>query len=72
MGNARELILNQGKQLKDVVSFRENMLEFLASNGVHADDAFKFAEIVRKGKQVKDKEKFEPLVAKLLEKGVPD
>jgi DNA polymerase III alpha subunit (gram-positive type) len=46
------------------------MLEFLDSCGVDKDIAFKFAELVRKGKQ-KDP-KFPPLIEKLKECNVPE
>ncbi|GMO14349.1 MAG: PolC-type DNA polymerase III [Mycoplasmoidaceae bacterium] len=68
-GNAEKLI-NEGKQLKDVVSFREDMLSTLPTFGVNQDDTFKFCELVRKGKQ-KDP-KFAPLVDILKKNNVPE
>jgi DNA polymerase III alpha subunit (gram-positive type) len=47
------------------------MLNFLAKNNVNKDDAFKFAELVRKGNQYKKAKDFLPLVAKLQECNVP-
>jgi len=59
-------------KIGEVVSFREDMLDILAKHGVSADDAFTFAEIVRKGKQVAMKEKFDGLIEKFKTFNVPD
>jgi DNA polymerase III alpha subunit (gram-positive type) len=47
------------------------MLSFLAKNNVNKDDAFKFAELVRKGNQVKKAKDYQALVKKLQECNVP-
>jgi DNA polymerase III alpha subunit (gram-positive type) len=66
------LIQKDNKELKDVVSFREDMLDFLSKNGVDSNDAFKFAELVRKGNQRKKAKEYDALVIKLREKNVPE
>jgi DNA polymerase III alpha subunit (gram-positive type) len=55
-----------------VVSFREDMLEFLASNGVSADDSFKFAELVRKGNQKNKANEYNALCDILRQNNVPE
>jgi DNA polymerase III alpha subunit (gram-positive type) len=64
--------MQENKELKDVVSFREDMLEFLGKNNVNPDDAFKFAELVRKGNQKNKAEEFNQLCDTIRKNNIPE
>lgn len=48
-GNVKELLQN-GHTLSDVIVFREDVMQKLMSYGINRSDAFKIAEIVRRGR----------------------
>ena len=66
LNNAQEFILDGTAQLKDVISVRDDILNFLRDQGVEASRAFQIMEKVRKGKGVDDES--EEL---MLQAGVP-
>ncbi len=49
-GNARDLILKEGKTLKEVISTRDDILIYLLSKGIDNLVSFKIMESVRKGR----------------------
>jgi DNA polymerase-3 subunit alpha (Gram-positive type) len=66
INNAQELILSGTAQLKDVISTRDDIMNFLINKGVSNKIAFKIMENVRKGKGVDDDE-----ASVMLAHGVP-
>jgi len=53
LNNAQEFILDGTCELKDVISVRDDILNYLQKKGVESSKAFKIMEGVRKGKGVK-------------------
>lgn len=51
--NARNLIVKEGKTLREVIGCRDDIMTYLMSKGVQSNIAFKVMEDVRKGKKVK-------------------
>ncbi|SES68404.1 DNA polymerase III catalytic subunit, PolC type [Natronincola peptidivorans] len=50
LNNAQELVRNNTAELKDVISTRDDIMNYLILKGVPAKNAFKIMENVRKGK----------------------
>ena len=50
LGNAKDLIANKTATLKEVISVRDDIMNYLISKGLPKDKAFKITEQVRKGK----------------------
>lgn len=67
LNNAQEFILNGTTELKNVISVRDDILNYLQKMGVESSKAFKIMEGVRKGKGVSDED-----AAIMLENGVPE
>ncbi len=65
--NARDLIVKEGKTLREVIGCRDDIMTYLMSKGVPSNIAFATMEDVRKGKKVKPE--FEKV---LRAKNVPD
>ncbi|WP_406614196.1 PolC-type DNA polymerase III [Mycoplasma corogypsi] len=65
--NAQILVMEQGKQLKDVICCRDDIMNQLISQGVDDSEAFKIMESVRKGKGITETQE-----NMLREKGVED
>lgn len=65
--NARDLIVKEGKTLREVIGCRDDIMTYLISKGVPHNIAFATMEDVRKGKKVKSE--FEQI---LRAKNVPD
>jgi len=51
--NARDLIIKEGKTIRDVIGCRDDIMTYLISKGVKPNIAFKVMEDVRKGRKVK-------------------
>lgn len=74
-GNARELILNDGKSLRDVIACRDDIMVRLHEDyGIEYTDSFQIMELVRKGNFCKSafKEKREKYTQLMKEHNVPD
>ncbi len=56
LNNAQEFILNGTAELKNVISVRDDILNYLQKKGVESSKAFKIMESVRKGKGVNDED----------------
>ena len=67
LNNAQEFILDGTCELKDVISVRDDILNYLQKKGVESSKAFKIMEGVRKGKGVKPED-----AEIMLENNVPD
>jgi len=67
LNNAQELIKNNKATLSEVISVRDDIMNYLLQKGLEPIDAFWIMEHVRKGKGLTDEEE-----SKMREKGVSD
>ena len=72
VGNAQELIEEGTVTLNEAICCRDDIMIYLMKKGVPPNPAFKIMETVRKGKALKDKEKWAEYVALMKEHDVPD
>ena len=72
LGNAQTLIEEGTVTLQDAICCRDDIMIYLIKKGVPPNPAFKIMETVRKGKALKDKEKWAENVALMKEHNVPD
>ena len=72
LNNAQELIENGTVTLKDAICCRDDIMIYLIKKGVPKDASFKIMETVRKGKALKDPEKWAEYKALMKEHDVPD
>lgn len=72
LGNAQSLIEEGTVTLQDAICCRDDIMIYLIKKGVPPNPAFKIMETVRKGKALKDKEKWAEYVALMKEHDVPD
>jgi len=72
LGNAQTLIEEGTVTLQDAICCRDDIMIYLIKKGVPPNPAFKIMETVRKGKALKDKEKWAENVALMKEHDVPD
>ncbi|MBO5994465.1 MAG: PolC-type DNA polymerase III [Firmicutes bacterium] len=68
LNNAQEYIRSKQATMREVISTRDDIMNYLILKGVDNSHAFKIMEIVRKGK----KDLSEEQVAEMKEHGVPD
>ncbi|NLD19961.1 MAG: PolC-type DNA polymerase III, partial [Clostridiales bacterium] len=67
LGNAQELIINGTATMKDAISTRDDIMNYLRLKGVPNKDAFTIMEKVRKGKGLSEEQEL-----LMREKNVPD
>ena len=72
LGNAQTLIEEGTVTLQDAICCRDDIMIYLIKMGLDPNKAFKIMETVRKGKALKDPEKWEGFKAAMKEKDVPD
>lgn len=72
LGNAQTLIEDGTTTLQDSICCRDDIMIYLIKKGVPPNPAFKIMETVRKGKALKDKEKWAEYVVLMKEHDVPD
>ena len=72
LGNAQSLIEAGTVTLQDAICCRDDIMIYLIKQGLPPNPAFKIMETVRKGKALKDPEKWAEYVAMMKEHNVPD
>ena len=72
LGNAQSLIDEGTVTLQDAICCRDDIMIYLIKMGLDPNKAFKIMETVRKGKALKDPEKWEGFKAAMKEKNIPD
>ena len=72
VGNAQSLIEQGTVSLNEAICCRDDIMIYLIKKGVPPNPAFKIMETVRKGKALKDTEKWAEYVALMKEHDVPD
>ena len=72
LNNAQEFVRNGQATLSQIITVRDDIMNYLIDQGLDNSDAFKIMEFVRKGKPKKEIEAWEGHSAKMKEKGVPE
>ena len=72
LNNAQELINDGTVTLAEAICCRDDIMIYLINKGLPPNPAFKIMETVRKGKALKDPEKWAEYVALMKEHEVPD
>jgi len=72
LGNAQTLIQEGVVTLQEAICCRDDIMIYLIDKGLPPDKAFKIMETVRKGKALKDPEKWADFKALMKEHDVPD
>jgi len=72
LNNAQNYIKNGIAQLSEVISVRDDIMNYLIDNGIEKGTAFTIMEFVRKGKPSKDPEKWKEYSELMKEKNVKD
>ncbi len=72
LGNAQSLIESGTVTLQDAICCRDDIMIYLIKQGLPSNSAFKIMEQVRKGKALKDPEKWAEYTALMKEHNVPD
>ena len=72
LNNAQELVENGTVTLREAICCRDDIMIYLIKKGVPKDASFKIMETVRKGKALKDPEKWAEYKALMKEHDVPD
>jgi len=72
LNNAQEFVRNGQATLSQIITVRDDIMNYLIDQGLDNSDAFKIMEFVRKGKPKKEPENWEKYSAMMKEKNVPD
>ncbi len=72
LGNAQTLIEEGTVTLNEAICCRDDIMIYLIKKGVPPNPAFKIMELVRKGKALKDPEKWKGYVEMMRENNVPE
>jgi len=72
LNNAQEFVRNGQATLSQIITVRDDIMNYLIDQGLDNSDAFKIMEFVRKGKPKKEPENWEKYSAMMKEKKIPD
>ena len=72
LNNAQEFVKNGQATLSQIITVRDDIMNYLIDQGLDNSDAFKIMEFVRKGKPKKEPENWEKYSNMMKEKNVPD
>ena len=72
LNNAQEFVRNGQATLSQIITVRDDIMNYLIDQGLDNSDAFKIMEFVRKGKPKKEPENWENYSNMMKEKNVPD
>ena len=72
LNNAQEFVRNGQATLSQIITVRDDIMNYLIDQGLDNSDAFKIMEFVRKGKPKKEPENWGKYSAMMKEKNVPD
>ena len=72
LNNAQEFVRNGQATLSQIITVRDDIMNYLIDQGLDNSDAFKIMEFVRKGKPKKEPENWEKYSTMMKEKNVPD
>ena len=72
LNNAQEFVRNGQATLSQIITVRDDIMNYLIDQGLDNSDAFKIMEFVRKGKPKKEPENWEKFSTMMKEKNVPD
>ena len=72
LNNAQEFVRNGQATLSQIITVRDDIMNYLIDQGLDNSDAFKIMEFVRKGKPKKEPENWEKYSSMMKEKNVPD
>ena len=72
LNNAQEFVRNGQATLSQIITVRDDIMNYLIDQGLDNSDAFKIMEFVRKGKPKKEPENWEKFSTMMKEKKVPD
>ena len=72
LNNAQEFVRNGQATLSQIITVRDDIMNYLIDQGLDNSDAFKIMEFVRKGKPKKEPENWEKFSAMMKEKNVPN
>ncbi|CAN2327038.1 PolC-type DNA polymerase III [Fusobacterium sp. oral taxon C10] len=72
LNNAQEFVRNGQATLSQIITVRDDIMNYLIDQGLDNSAAFKIMEFVRKGKPKKEPENWEKYSAMMKEKKVPD
>ena len=72
LNNAQEFVRNGQATLSQIITVRDDIMNYLIDQGLDNSDAFKIMEFVRKGKPKKEPENWEKYSNMMKERNVPD
>lgn len=72
LNNAQEFIQKKGATLSEVITVRDDIMNYLIDQGIEKGTAFKIMEFVRKGRPSQDVEGWQKYSDLMKEKGVKD
>ena len=72
LNNAQEFVRNGQATLSQIITVRDDIMNYLIDQGLDNSDAFKIMEFVRKGKPKKEPENWENYSNMMKKKNVPD
>ena len=71
-GNQRELVVEEGMALSDIIPVRDIIFQQLTEKGIDPKVSFGISEIIRKGKQKADPDKWQEYKELMVQHGMPE